>query len=171
MSHVATQLPPAAARIARELGLEPLAHEGGLHRQTYLDANSSAIYYLLADGDFSALHRLDAVEVYHWYAGSPLQLLLLGPDGTVDTPTLGPDIAAGQRPQLVVPPGVWQGSSSAGEWSLVGTTMAPAFRWEGFDLGDRDILSSRYPKAVARIAALTRIGGGNDPAPQEGRHV
>ena len=86
-------------RVAGLLGLEPLPDEGGLFRQTFADAHSSAIYYLLLAPDFSALHRLDATETYHWYAGSPLRLLLLARRRRVDEPTLGPDLAAGERPQ------------------------------------------------------------------------
>lgn len=149
-------LPAEAARWVELLGLEPLEHEGGLFRQMHLDDHSSAIYYLLADPDFSALHALGSVEVYHWYAGAPLQLLLLHPDGRVEEPVLGPDAAAGQRPQLVVKPGVMQGSSSTGSWSLVGTTMSPPFDWNGFELGDRAALQAGYPAARDRIAALIR---------------
>lgn len=149
-------LPAEAATWARHLGLEVLPHEGGLFRQTYLDEHSSAIMYLLADPDFSALHSLESVEVYHWHAGSALRLLLLHPDGRVETPVLGPDAAAGQLPQIVVPAGVMQGSSPAGEWCLVGTTMAPAFDWEGFVLGERGPLSEQFPAAAGRIAELTR---------------
>lgn len=143
-------------RVAELLGLEPLPDEGGLFRRTHIDAHSSAIYFLLIAPDFSALHRLTATETYHWYAGSPLRLLLLGDDGRVAEPVLGPDLAAGQRPQIVVPAGTWQGSSSTGEWSLVGTTTAPPFDWEGFELGERAALSAAYPDAAERIAALTR---------------
>lgn len=150
-------LPTEAARLVELLGLEPLDHEGGLFRQMHLDEHSSAIYYLLADPDFSGLHALGSVEVYHWYAGAPLQLLLLHPDGRIETPVLGPDIAAGQRPQLVVNPGVMQGSSSAGAWTLVGTTMSPPFDWNGFELGDRNALQRRYPQVADRIAELTRL--------------
>ncbi|WP_232225402.1 cupin domain-containing protein [Leucobacter salsicius] len=150
-------LPAEAARLVELLGLEPLEHEGGLFRQMHLDEHSSAIYYLLADPDFSGLHALGSVEVYHWYAGAPLQLLLLHPDGRVEEPVLGPDLAAGQRPQLVVGPGVMQGSSSSGSWSLVGTTMSPPFDWNGFELGDREALQLRYPHAADRITELTRI--------------
>src|SRR6201991_2363177 len=81
-------------RVATLLGLEPLPGEGGLFRRTHLDAHSSAIYYLLLAPDFSALHRLDSTETYHWYAGTPLRLLLLHPDGEVAEPVLGPDLAA-----------------------------------------------------------------------------
>jgi uncharacterized protein len=143
-------------RVAEVLGLEPLPDEGGLFRRTHVDAHSSAIYYLLIAPDFSALHRLSATETYHWYAGSPLRLLLLGADGRVEEPVLGPDLAAGQRPQIVVPAGTWQGSSPAGEWSLVGTTTAPPFDWEGFEMGERAALTTGYPEAADRIVALTR---------------
>lgn len=147
-------------RVAGLLGLEPLADEGGLFRRTFADAHSSAIYYLLIAPDFSAMHRLDATETYHWYAGSPLRLLLLhGDEGggdRVDEPTLGPDLAAGERPQVVVPAGTWQGSAPAGAWSLVGTTVAPPFEWSGFGLGVRADLLARWPSARARITALTR---------------
>ncbi|MBP1325755.1 putative cupin superfamily sugar epimerase [Leucobacter exalbidus] len=151
------ELPAEAAHWVELLELAPLEHEGGLFRQMHLDAHSSAIYYLLADPDFSALHSLNSVEVYHWYAGAPLQLLLLHPDGRIEQPVLGPDAAAGQRPQIVVGPGVMQGSSSAGSWSLVGTTMSPPFDWNGFQLGDRATLQEQYPEASARIVSLTRL--------------
>jgi len=87
-------------RVARVLGLEPLPDEGGLFRQTFADAHSSAIYYLLLAPDFSALHVLSAAETYHWYGGSPLRLLLLHDDGRVDEPILGPDLV---QPALVQP--------------------------------------------------------------------
>jgi predicted cupin superfamily sugar epimerase len=150
-------------RVAALLGLQPLPDEGGLYRQTFADAHSSAIYFLLLAPEFSALHRLAATETYHWYAGSPLRMLLLsgngdgdGDGGRVDEPTLGPDLDAGERPQIVVPAGTWQGSSPAGAWALVGTTMAPPFTWSGFHLGARAELLDRWPSARARITALTR---------------
>lgn len=149
-------LAPEAARIAQVLGLEPLEHEGGLHRRTYGDEYSSAIYYLLAGDDFSALHALDSVEIYHWYAGAPVRLLLLHPDGDVSEPVLGPDVLGGHRPQIAVAPGVWQGSASTGDWSLIGTTMAPGFTWDGFRLADRATLTAAYPTSTERIATLTR---------------
>lgn len=146
-------------RVVALLGLESLPDEGGLFRRTHLDAHSSAIYYLLLEPMFSALHVLTATETYHWYAGVPLWLLLLHPDGTVEEPVLGPDLVAGQRPQLVVPAGTWQGSSPKGTWSLVGTTTAPPFDWTRFRLGDRDALISAYPERRERIIALTRVSG------------
>lgn len=144
-----------ADRVAALLDLEPLPHEGGRFRRTHLDAHSSAIYYLLAAGEFSALHALASTETYHWHAGSPLRLLLLHPDGRTDEPVLGPDLAAGQRPQLVVPAGVWQGSTSDGAWSLVGAITAPPFRWADFRLGERADLAARYPAVRVRIEQLT----------------
>ena len=138
------------------LGLQPLPGEGGLFRRTYIDASCSVIYFMLIAPDFSALHSLDGVETYHWYAGSPLQLLLLRPGGQVDQPVLGADLIAGARPQVVVPAGVWQGSSPLGEWTLVGTTMAPAFEWSACHLGRREELVSGWPDAAPQIRALTR---------------
>lgn len=146
-------------RVARLLGLERLPGEGGQFRRTHIDAYSSAIYYLLLTPDFSALHSLASTETYHWYAGSPLRLLLLHPDGRIDEPVLGPDLAAGERPQVVVPAGTRQGSGPAGEWTLVGTTTAPPFDWTGFHLGERAELTARWPAAAVRIAELTRISG------------
>lgn len=143
-------------RIAARLGLEPLAREGGLYRRTHADAHSSAIYYLLLAPDFSALHRLAATEVYHWYAGAPLAFLLLDPDDGVTEPVLGPRLDRGQRPQLVVPARCWQGSNPLGAWSLVGATSAPPFAWSGFELGGRVELALSYPQARHRIEALTR---------------
>lgn len=145
-------------RIAAVLGLAPLPGEGGLFRRTHLDAHSSAIHYLLLDPDFSALHVLTAPEVYHFHAGAPVRVLLLGPDGTATEPVLGADPTAGQHPQLVVPAGTWQGARSTGAWSLVGTTMAPPFDESGFRLGERADLTARYPAARDRIAELTRPG-------------
>jgi uncharacterized protein len=145
-----------AKRIARLLRLERLPGEGGLFRRTYIDAHTSVIYFMLIAPDFSALHALDNVETYHWYAGSPLRMLLLYPGGRVEQPILGPDLAAGARPQLIVPAGVWQGSSPLGAWTLVGTTMAPPFAWSGFHLGRRTELIAGWPQAAPQIRALTR---------------
>ncbi len=160
MSAAPNELPPEAAQWVERLGLEPLEHEGGMFRQMHLDEHSSAIYYLLADPDFSALHSLASVEVYHWYAGAPLSMLLLHPDGRAEERLLGPDPDSrelpGQLPQLAVPPEVMQGSSSTGAWTLIGTTMAPPFEWNGFALGERAELQERYPSAAKRIAELTR---------------
>ncbi|MBC8365581.1 MAG: cupin domain-containing protein [Actinobacteria bacterium] len=149
--------PLGADEVAEMLGLEPLPGEGGRWARTLHDGNSSAIHYLLSDGDFSAMHRLDGPEVYHHYAGAPAALLLLFPDGSAAEVILGDDLGAGQRPQVVVQAGVWQGSSTLGEWTLLGTTMAPPFSEKGFTLGERNALSAGWPSATGRITELTRV--------------
>jgi predicted cupin superfamily sugar epimerase len=128
--------------------------EGTLIRQNLNDGNSTAIVALSGGDHFSALHRLHATEVYHFYGGAAREFLLLHPDGRVTAPVLGPDYVAGQQPQLVVPAGVWQGSRSTREWSLTGATMAPGFRSDGFDMGDAAALSAEYPEAAERIQQL-----------------
>jgi predicted cupin superfamily sugar epimerase len=123
-----------AADIIRLLELEPHP-EGGWFRQTFADAvsggraHSTLIYYLLEAGDHSAWHRVDSAEVWHWYAGAPLQLSI-----GKSTMTLGNDLAAGHRPQGVVPPHEWQSAVSLGDWTLVGCTVAPGFEFEHFEL-------------------------------------
>jgi len=138
------------------LGLQPLPDEGGMFAQHYADPNSTAIYFLVRPGDFSALHRLSGTEVYHFYGGAPLQMLLLYPDGHVERPVLGSDLGAGQRPAQVVAPDVWQGSRTTGEWSLVGATMAPGFEAEMFELGTREKLVVAFPSAAEEIELLTQ---------------
>ncbi|HVY52314.1 MAG TPA: cupin domain-containing protein [Devosia sp.] len=109
--------------------------EGGWFRQTFRDdvpgmrAYSTLIYYLLEAGDRSAWHRIDSAEVWHWYAGAPLELKV----GTASM-VLGNDFHAGQRPQGVVRRGEWQSARSLGDWTLVGCTVAPGFEFEHFEL-------------------------------------
>jgi len=138
------------------LGLEPLPDEGGMFGQHYADQHSTAIYFLVRPGDFSALHRLSGPEVYHFYAGAPLQMLLLHPDGRIERPVLGADLPAGQRPSVAVAANVWQGSETTGEWSLVGATMSPGFKEEMFELGEREDLVVAYPSAAGEIERLIR---------------
>jgi predicted cupin superfamily sugar epimerase len=130
----------SAEAIIRLLGLEPHP-EGGFYRRTFEDAEgpdgraaSTAIYYLLGRGMSSHWHRIDAVEVWHYYAGAPMALSLSQDGVSSETHRLGPDLAAGERPQAVVPTGWWQAAVSLGDWTLVGCTVAPGFRFEGFEL-------------------------------------
>ncbi|MFZ0266697.1 cupin domain-containing protein [Caulobacter sp.] len=131
--------------VIRLLDLQPHL-EGGWYRRTFEDtpANesrpaSTAIYYLLQAGDMSAWHRIDAVEVWHYYAGAPMKITLSPPDGQGATPyTLGPDLRSGARPQVIVPTGWWQTAVSLGDWSLVGCTVAPGFNFNGFELAPKD---------------------------------
>ncbi len=141
------------------LRLEPMPLEGGMWSQTWRDDHGSAIYFLLRPGDFSALHRLDNVELWHHYAGAAVEMLLLAPDGSVDRPVLGDDLAGGERPFVAVGPGVWMGAATIGEWSLVGTTMAPPFHPDGLEIGRRDPLTTQYPQAAADIDRFLRLEG------------
>ncbi len=133
-----------ADEIKALLNLEPLPVEGGFFRRTWasdckvdlprgLRPAGSAIYYLLEPGSFSAMHVLASDEIYHFYLGDPVEMLHLFPDGGSAVLTLGPDLAAGQQVQLVVPAGVWQGARliGNGKVALLGCTVTP-----GFDFAD-----------------------------------
>jgi predicted cupin superfamily sugar epimerase len=128
--------------------------EGTLIHQNLDDGFGTAIVALTGGDTYSAMHRLHATEVYHFYAGAPRRMLLLFPDGRIEEPVLGPDYRAGHRPQVVVPKGVWQGSRSDGPWTLTGCTMAPGYRSDGFEMGDVEDLVRRYPAAERRIRDL-----------------
>jgi predicted cupin superfamily sugar epimerase len=126
-------------KIIETLGLKPHP-EGGQFAETWRHrppagerGAGTAIYYLLQAGEVSAWHRVDAVEIWHWYAGAPL-FLSISEGGTAHTTVLGPDIVAGQRPQAIVPENAWQMARSGGAWSLVGCSVSPAFAFSGFEL-------------------------------------
>ncbi|KAB2918372.1 MAG: cupin domain-containing protein [Hyphomicrobiaceae bacterium] len=130
----------SADDIIRLLELQPHP-EGGCYRETFRDtatvggrrAASTAIYFLLREGEVSRWHRVDAAEAWHWYAGAALSLGIAGGSGR-RTIRLGPDIAVGERPQAIVPAGAWQQAASLGAWTLVGCTVAPGFEFAGFEL-------------------------------------
>ena len=130
----------AASDIIRLLELAPHP-EGGHFRETFRDAReigggraaSTAIYFLLARGERSRWHRVDAAEMWHYYAGDPLKLEISTGTGTTAI-RLGADLARGERPQAVVPPGTWQAAESMGEWTLTGCTVAPGFMFSGFEV-------------------------------------
>ena|SRR3712207_6809539 len=130
-----------AEEVVRRLDLKPHP-EGGFYAETFRDtrsdpegrAASTAIYYLLGVGDVSEWHRVDAAEIWHFYAGAPLVLTLSENGHDASAHHLGPNLAAGQRPQIVVPAGCWQSATSLGAWTLVGCTVAPGFRFEGFEM-------------------------------------
>lgn len=145
-----------AEAIAAALGLAPLPVEGGLFRRTFTGSGATAILFMLIGADFSALHRLRSDEVYFHHAGAPLRMLLIEPDGAHREVLVGRDVGGGQHPQLHVPAGWWQGSSTAGRWSLVSTVVTPGFDWSGFTLGNRAELTALAPAAAGRIAELTR---------------
>lgn len=131
---------------AEVIGLLGLARhpEGGHYRETFRDRESrpadrpasTAIYFLLAAGERSHWHRVDAAEVWHWYAGAPLALSISHGVGAT-TVRLGSDLAAGERPQAVVSAGCWQAAESLGDWTLCGCTVAPGFSFAGFELAPK----------------------------------
>lgn len=190
-----------ADEVKRRLGMTEHPREGGWFVQTYASGAllpavtlnrtaepvdyggprrlSTAIYYLLERGTFSEMHRLKSDEVLHHYGGAPLEMLLLHGNGRAERVVLGKDLTAGQRPQVVVPRGVWQGahllaetgstaagSTAAGStaagaaetesWSLVGCTVSPGFEYADYETGQRNELLSGWPEAEPMIMTLTR---------------
>ena len=164
-----------AEELIAALQLQPLPLEGGYFRETYRSpdrlaaaalpdrypcdkALSTAIYYLLTPQTFSALHRLPTDEIFHFYLGSPVQMLQLGPDAQGRVVVLGPDVLAGQRPQVLVSRGVWQGSClvPGGSCALLGTTMAPGFDFADYEAADAEHLIEAYPAYTEWIRRLTR---------------
>ena len=135
---------PSAAAIIARLELKPHP-EGGHYRETFrdkrVDANgrsfSTAIYFLLARGERSHWHRIDAAEIWHYCAGSALTLWTAHDGCTQHTVRLGPDVAAGERPQAIVPAHAWQAAESTGDWTLVGCTVAPGFEFAAFELAPK----------------------------------
>jgi uncharacterized protein len=140
---------PSAADIIARLELQPHP-EGGHYRETFrdprTDANgrslSTAIYFLLARGQRSHWHRIDAVEIWHYYAGHALSLKIADDDGQCSI-RLGPDLGAGEVPQAIVRAQAWQAAESTGDWTLVGCTVAPAFDFATFEVAKPDWSPSR----------------------------
>ena len=144
-----------AVEIIRLLDLKPHP-EGGHYRQTFRDsltyaspqtgedrvgtarAASTAIYFLLARGERSHWHRVDAVEIWHWHAGAPLEFEIAAASGPRERIMLGNDLVAGERPQGIVPAHAWQAARSLGDWTLVGCTVAPGFEFATFELASPD---------------------------------
>ena len=138
-----------AGEIIALLELQPHL-EGGHYRETFRDSReaggravSTAIYFLLKEGEVSRWHRIDAAEIWHWYAGAPLQLVVAveGKDATHHR--LGPNLHDGERPQAVVPANHWQQARGTGKWTLVGCTVAPGFTFEAFELAPLGFEPSR----------------------------
>lgn len=163
------------ARVVELLGLEPHP-EGGFFRETHrsadaipggaLDARyggaarsaSTAIHYLVTPESFSAMHRVASEEVFHFYLGDPVEMFRILPDGRGETVRIGPDLERGERPQVVVPAGAWQGTRlvEGGSYALLGATVAPGFEYADFEMGRRDELIAMYPEHAERIRFLTR---------------
>ena len=169
------QVTLAARDIIAALDLKPHP-EGGHYRQTWRPMHrpasaptGTAIYFLLAEGEVSHWHRVDADEIWHWYRGAPLQLSL-SPDGAkIETLTLGPDLAAGEQPQIIVARGVWQSAISLGAWTLVGCTVSPGFQFSGFELAPPDwqpglaLLEQHILRGNDGACRDEKAGGGDRP--------
>ncbi len=154
-----------ADQLIKLLQLQPLDIEGGFFRRTYTSNDrvnftnqhiGSAIYYLITPDSFSTIHKVDCDEIFHFYYGDPVEMLLLNPDGTGAIKTLsnqpGPDF----NPQQLVPKNTWQGCQlkKGGKAALLGATVFPEFKYEGFIKGDAEYLLEAYPDFASKIKAL-----------------
>jgi len=166
-----------AEDVKKILALKPHPREGGWYVRTYeagelVGAESfaegryagarrtgTAIYYLLEPDTFSEMHRLRSDEVFHFYAGDAVEMLQLTADGRGAMVVIGNDLLQGQRPQVVVERGVWQGSRlmKGGRWALLGCTVSPGFEFEDYDSGERAALCAGWPGFAGQIKALTRV--------------
>jgi predicted cupin superfamily sugar epimerase len=152
-----------ADRIIAALKLKPHP-EGGHYRETFRDtegtkgrAHSTAIYFLLKRGEVSQPHRVDAVEVWHFYAGAPLELIVVDAKGKKKRLLLGNDLSKKQSPQIAVPAHAWQSARTLGAYTLVGCTVAPGFEFAGFELRVNASAARRArPAANARSRAKRR---------------
>ncbi|MEY4489676.1 MAG: Pyrimidine-specific ribonucleoside hydrolase RihA [Verrucomicrobiota bacterium] len=174
-----------ASQIIAHLHMEKIPAEGAWFALTYTSDDhlaaaslpsrygssrlaGTAIYALVTHEDFSALHRLKTDEIWHYYAGDPIELLLLRPDGRDERVIIGPDLLSGQKPQFTVPAGVWMGarplSGSPEAYTLFGCTLAPGFDYADFEPGYRDELQKSHPARSSLIAELTRADFVHRPA-------
>lgn len=164
-----------AEQIAAALDMQ--AHpEGGYYRETYRsqgmigpqeDGNafpagrnfSTCIYFMLTAGNFSAFHRIRQDEIWHFYDGNPLELIMISPEGELSGHIMGPGILSGQLPQVVVPAGCWFAAALVpdGEYALVGCSVSPGFHFDDFELASRHDLSLQFPEHKTTIARFTRI--------------
>ena len=165
-----------AEDVKRLLGLVPHPREGGWYIRTYESAEmidpqafseprypgprrtGTAIYYLLEADTFSEMHRLRSDEIFHFYAGDTVEMLQLLPGGRGKVVRIGVDLERDERPQVVVPRGIWQGSRLApgGRWALLGCTVSPGFEFEDYEAGERAHLLAHWPDFADMIRALTR---------------
>ncbi len=163
-----------AERLIKLYNMKPMSGEGGYYVETYRSQEKiggsslpdrygsdrsigTAIMYLLTPDTRSLIHRLRSDEVYHFYLGDPVKLVLIHPAGTIKVMFLGQDIRAGQFVQAVVPAGMWQGSIllDGGQFALMGTTVAPGYEFEDTELGKREELIGQYPQHRDLIISLT----------------
>ncbi|MFZ0336628.1 MAG: cupin domain-containing protein [Terracidiphilus sp.] len=158
-----------AEEIKALLKLQPHPIEGGWYRRTYTSgasvdlppgvrAQGTAIYYLLEEETFSEMHMLTSDEIFHFYLGDPVEMLLLYPSGHCAALTLGSNLGAGQQPQILVPAGVWQGERlvEGGKLALLGCTVTPGFDYADYHSGNYAELVAKWPVETERIKKLTR---------------
>ena len=137
---------------------ESLAWESLPERYGPTRVFSTAIYFLIKEGSFSEMHRLKSDEIFHFYHGSPAEILILHPDGSGSIHTLGVNLGNNEHPQVVVPRGCWQGMRTAGKFTLMGCTVSPGFEYSDYESGDRNDLIQKYPSFRDRIIELTHSG-------------
>lgn len=170
---------PTAKEIIQKLDLKPLPEEGGYYRETYrcsveklpaqqvgIDAKTkrnlcTAIYFLVIPESFSALHIVKSDEMFHFYSGDPVEMIQIHQDGRLERFTLGSDIFAGHKPQVLVPRGVWQALrlKDGGKWALMGTTVSPGFEFEDFAVGEREDMLKAFPQHREDVLRFTRAMG------------
>lgn len=165
-----------AKDLIAKLDLKPLPEEGGYYRETYrsdaglvpaqafgIDSDSkrcasTGIYYLVVPESFSALHRVKSDEMFHFYSGDPVEMIQVDEAGNLERFNIGSDIINGETPQVLVRRGVWQGLrlKPGGKWALMGTTVAPGFEFEDFEVGLRDEMIQQFPQLKNDIIRFTR---------------
>lgn len=165
-----------AEEVKKLLSLTPHPREGGHYTRTYESGErvpasaftdkryagsrhtGTAIYYLLEPGTFSEMHRLKSDEIFHFYAGDPVEMLQLGQQGSGKIIRIGNNLAAAERPQVIVPRGVWQGSHlvHGGKWALLGCTVSPGFEFEDYESASREELRAGWPNFARLLTQLTR---------------
>jgi predicted cupin superfamily sugar epimerase len=159
-------------QIIRQLGLQPHPKEKGYFVETYRSREKltweslparydgtrsycTAIYFLVTKDGFSEMHRLKSDEIFHFYSGSPAELLLLHQNGKGEIIFVGNDLEKGERPQILVPAGCWQGMRTTGEYTLFGCTVSPGFEYSDYEQGKRELLAQQYPQYKEKIVQLT----------------
>lgn len=163
-----------AQDIIQQLSLVPLEGEGGFFRQTFKDSNQiiwernkgaqtlrtagTAIYYLITQNQFSALHRLPQTEIIHFYLGSPVEMAQISPEGNLKKLVLGQNLTKGHQLQVVIEKNTWQGTRLLGneDWALLGATVSPGFEFDDLEVASRDKLISLYPQYKDTILNFTR---------------
>lgn len=161
-----------AKEVIQKLDLKPLPEEGGFFKEMYrseaFDSSrdrhfSTAIYYMVSEKSFSALHKVKSDEIFHFYSGDPVEMIQIYPDGNLKRFTLGPDIFSGHQPQILVPHGVWQALrlKPGGQWCLMGATVSPGFEFEDFEVGIREKMIKDFPQHREEIVRYTREAGEN----------